>query len=256
MKSLKEKLKNNELTIGSWIMIGHPISIEVMSLAGFEWLVIDMEHTAIDINTAQNLITTIQANGIKALVRVSKNEEVIIKQVLDMGADGIIVPMVNSKEDAIKAVEFAKYPPIGKRGVGLYRASKYGVKFEEYKKWVEEELVIIAQIEHIDGVNNIDEILQVEGIDGTIIGPYDLSGSMGYPGEFERNDVKEAVQKVLDKCKEYNVPSGFHVVDTNPEKLKQKIKEGCTFLAYGIDYFFMRDLAINGMKEIKEKIDK
>ena len=254
MKSLKEKLKNNELTIGSWIMIGHPISVEVMSLAGFEWLVVDMEHTAIDINTAQNLITTIQANGIKALVRVSKNEEVIIKQVLDMGADGIIVPMVNSKEDAIKAVEFAKYPPIGKRGVGLYRASKYGVKFEEYKKWVEEELVIIAQIEHIDGVNNIDEILQVEGIDGTIIGPYDLSGSMGYPGEFERNDVKKAVQKVLNKCKEYNIPSGFHVVDTNPEKLKQKIKEGCAFLAYGIDYFFMRDLAINGMKEIKEEI--
>jgi 2-dehydro-3-deoxyglucarate aldolase len=253
MKSLKEKLKNNELTIGSWIMIGHPISVEVMALAGFEWLVIDMEHTSIDINTAQNLITTIQANGIKALVRVSKNEEVIIKKVLDIGADGIIIPMVNSKEDAVKAVEFAKYPPNGKRGVGLYRASKYGVKFEEYKKWVEEELVIIAQIEHIDGVNNIEEILQVEGIDGTIIGPYDLSGSMGYPGEFERDDVKKAVQKVLDKCKEYNFPSGFHVVDTNPEKLKQKIKEGCTFLAYGIDYFFMRDLAINGMKEIKKE---
>ena len=255
MKSLKQKLKNNELTIGSWIMIGHPISVEVMALAGFEWLVIDMEHTAIEINTAQNLITTIQANGIKALVRVSKNEEVIIKQVLDIGADGIIVPMVNSKEDAIKAVEFAKYPPLGKRGVGLYRASKYGVKFEEYKKWVEEELIIIAQIEHIDGVNNIDEILQVEGIDGTIIGPYDLSGSMGYPGEFERDDVKKSVQKVLDKCKEYNIPSGFHVVDTNPEKLKQKIKEGCTFLAYGIDYFFMRDLAIKGMKEIKKEIN-
>ena len=255
MKSLKKKLKHNKLTIGSWIMIGHPISVEVMALAGFEWLVIDMEHTSIDINTAQNLITTIQANGIKALVRVSKNEEVIIKKVLDIGADGIIVPMVNSKEDAIKAVKFAKYPPIGKRGVGLYRASKYGVKFEEYKKWVEEELVIIAQIEHIDGVNNIEEILQVEGIDGTIIGPYDLSGSMGYPGEFERNDVKQAVQKVLNKCKEYNIPSGFHVVDTDPEKLKQKIKEGCTFLAYGIDYFFMRDLSVNGMKEIKKEFN-
>ena len=255
MKSLKEKLKNNELTIGSWIMIGHPISVEVMALAGFEWLVIDMEHTSIDINTAQNLITTIQANGIKALVRVSKNEEVIIKKVLDIGADGIIVPMINSKEDAVKAVEFAKYPPIGKRGVGLYRASKYGVKFEEYKKWVEEELVIIAQIEHIDGVNSIEEILQVKGIDGTIIGPYDLSGSMGYPGEFEREDVKKSVQKVLNKCKEYNIPSGFHVVDTDPEKLKQKIKEGCTFLAYGIDYFFMRDLAVQGMKNIRKDFE-
>jgi 2-dehydro-3-deoxyglucarate aldolase len=256
MKSLKEKLKNNELTIGSWIMIGHPISVEVMALAGFEWLVIDMEHTSIDINTAQNLITTIQANGIKALVRVSKNEEVIIKKVLDIGADGIIIPMVNSKEDAVKAVEFAKYPPNGKRGVGLYRASKYGVKFEEYKKWVEEELLIIVQIEHVDAVNNIDDILSVEGIDGTIIGPYDLSGSMGYPGEFERDDVKIAVETVVEKCKKMNIPAGFHVVDTDPSKLQVKIDQGCTFLAYGIDYFFMRDASMNGMKQLKERSQK
>ncbi len=255
MMSLKQKLKNNQLTIGSWIMIGHPMSVEVMALAGFEWLVVDMEHTAIDINTAERLIVTIQANGIKALVRVNKNEEVIIKRVLDIGADGIIVPMISSKKDAQQAINYAKYPPIGKRGVGLYRASKYGIRFEEYKEWLNEELIIIAQIEHIDGVNNIEEILQVEGVDGTIIGPYDLSGSMGYPGEFEREDVKRAIQKVLNKCKEKKFPSGFHVVDTNPAKLKEKIKQGCTFLAYGIDYFFMRDLAMNGMKEIKTEFN-
>lgn len=250
--SLKNKLKNNELTIGSWIMMNSPMSVEVLSLAGFEWLVVDVEHTSIDLETTQALITTIQGKGIKALVRVSKNEEVIIKKVLDMGADGIIVPMVNSKEDAIQAVNFAKYPPFGQRGVGLYRASGYGTTFEAYKQWVEEELVIIAQIEHIDAVENIDEIINVEGIDGTIIGPYDLSGSMGYPGEFEREDVKDAVQKVLEACKKNNIPSGFHVVDTNPTKLQEKIVQGCTFLAYGIDYFFMRDLAIDGMKEIEK----
>ena len=250
--SLKQKLKNNELTIGSWIMMGNAMSVEVMALAGFEWLVVDIEHTSIGMETAQMLITTIQANNMQALVRVSKNEEVVIKKILDMGADGIIVPMVSSKEDAEQAVDFAKYPPVGKRGVGLYRAQKYGTKFEEYKKWVDEELVIIEQIEHINAVNNIDDILQVEGIDGTIIGPYDLSGSMGYPGEFEREDVKEAVQKVLDRCKENNVPSGFHVVDTNPENLNQKIAQGCTFLAYGIDYFFMRDAAMAGMKKVNK----
>lgn len=250
--SLKKKLKNNELTLGSWIMMNTPISVEVMALAGFEWLVIDIEHTSIDLETANNLIRSIQANGLKALVRVSKNEEVVIKRILDMGADGIVVPMVCTKEDAIQAVEYAKYPPVGKRGVGLFRAQNYGTTFEEYKKWVDEELVIIAQIEHIDAVNNIEDIIKVEGIDGTIIGPYDLSGSMGYPGEFEREDVKEAVQRVLDKCKKHNIPSGFHVVDTNPTNLKQKIKQGCTFLAYGIDYFFLRDAAMNGMKEIKE----
>jgi len=254
--SLKQKLKNNELTIGSWIMIGHPVSVEVMVLAGFEWLVVDIEHTSIDLQTLENLIRAIQANNIKALVRVSKNEEVIIKRVLDMGADGIIVPMICSKEDALNAVNYAKYPPIGQRGVGLYRASAYGTKFEEYKKYVNEELVIIAQIEHINAVNNIDEILQVKGIDGTLIGPYDLSSSLGYPGAFERDDVKNAIQKVLEACKNHNIPSGFHVIDTNVESLKEKIKEGCTFLAYAIDYFFLKDSAINGMKDIKEWLKK
>jgi len=253
--SLKNKLKNNELTLGSWIMLNDPMSVEVMALAGFEWLVVDIEHTSIDLSQTENLIRTIQSKNIKALVRVSKNEEVIIKKVLDMGADGIIVPMVCSQEDATRAVEFAKYPPIGKRGVGLYRASGYGTTFEEYKKWVDEELVIIAQIEHIDAVKNIDDILDIEGIDGTIIGPYDLSGSMGFPGEFEREDVKDAVQQVLEKCKKKNIPSGFHVVDTDPIKLQEKIDQGCTFLAYGIDYFFMRDASMNGMKKISENLE-
>ncbi len=251
--SLKKKLQNNQLTLGSWIMMGNTMSVEVMALAGFEWLVVDSEHTAMDMETIQTLIATIQAKGIKALVRVSKNEEVVIKKVLDMGADGIIVPMVCSQDDAKQAVAYAKYPPVGKRGVGLYRAQQFGMGFEAYKKWVDEELVIIAQIEHIDAVNSIDAILAVEGIDGTIIGPYDLSGSMGYPGEFEREDVKEAVQKVLDRCHAHNIPSGFHVVDTDPAKLQLKIDQGCTFLAYGIDYFFMRDAAISGMKTLREE---
>ena len=102
--SLKNKLKNNQLTIGSWIMIGNAMNVEVMALAGFEWLVVD-----IDLQTTENLIRTIQSKNIKALVRVSKNEEVVIKKILDMGADGIIVPMVCSKEDAIQAVNYAKY---------------------------------------------------------------------------------------------------------------------------------------------------
>jgi len=254
--SLKNKLKNNQLTIGSWIMMNDPMSVEVMALAGFEWLVVDIEHTSIDLQTAQNLIRTIQANDMKALVRVSKNEEVIIKKVLDMGADGIVVPMICSKEDAMQSVNYAKYPPQGKRGIGLYRASGYGTKFEDYKNWVNDELVIIAQIEHIEAVNNIDEILKVDGIDGTLIGPYDLSGSMQYPGEFERNDVKNVIQKVLDRCKKHNIPSGFHVVDTDPKKLQLKIDQGCTFLAYGIDYFFLRDAAISGMDKIKDRLKR
>jgi len=251
---LKEKLKNNQLTLGSWITIGHIAIVDIMSSAGFEWLVIDLEHTSIDLSTAHNLISTIQANGMKALVRVSKNEEVIIKRVLDMGADGIVVPMIKSKQDALEAIDYAKYPPVGKRGVGLFRAQKYGLGFDEYKKWVDEELVIIAQIEHIDAVENIEEIINTNGIDGIIIGPYDLSGSMGYPGEYHREDVKDAITKVLDVCKKNNFPSGFHVIESDPTKLQERISQGCTFLAYSLDFFFLGDSARDGMKKLKEGI--
>lgn len=252
MNKLKNKLKNNELTLGSWVTIGHTAIIDIMASAGFEWLVIDIEHTSIDLATAHNLIATIQANGMKALVRVSKNEEVIIKRILDMGADGIVVPMIKSKADALEAIDYAKYPPIGKRGVGLFRAQNYGLGFDTYKKWVEEELVIIAQIEHIEAVHNIEDIITTDGIDGIIIGPYDLSGSMGYPGEYHKKDVKDAISKVLRACKKHNVPSGFHVIESDPKKLQERIDEGCTFLAYSLDFFFLGDSARAGMKTIKE----
>ncbi len=247
---LKTKLKNNELTIGSWVTIAHPAVVEIMATAGFEWLCIDMEHTSIDLASAQMLITTIQANDMKALVRVSKNEEVIIKRVLDMGADGVIVPMIKTKEEAQEAVSYVKYPPHGARGVGLYRAQGYGTGFEEYKKRVEEEIVIIAQIEHVEAVKNIEDIITTDGIDGTIIGPYDLSGSMGHPGEFEREDVKRAIEDVKRACEKHGKPYGFHVIESDPARLQQRIDEGCTFLAYSLDFFFLGDSARAGMREI------
>jgi 2-dehydro-3-deoxyglucarate aldolase len=253
--NLKQKLKNNQLTIGSWITIAHYSVVEIMASAGFEWLVVDMEHTSISLNEAQILINTIQSKNLKALVRVSKNEEVIIKKVLDMGADGIIVPMIKSKDDVKKAINFAKYPPIGKRGVGLYRAQNYGIGFEEYKKWIEKELIIVAQIEHIQAVKNIEEILDSD-IDAIIIGPYDLSGSMGFPGEYYRKDVKKAIKKVKDACKKYNKSYGFHVIESDPNYLKQKIEEGATFLAYSLDFFFLGDSARNGMQIIKKGIKR
>ena len=144
--SLKNKLKNNVLTIGSWVTIAHPSVVEIMATAGFEWLVVDMEHTSIDLYQAQILISVIQAKNLKALVRVAKNEEVIIKKVLDIGADGIIVPMIKTKDEAKKAVGHAKYPPFGSRGVGLFRAQNYGVSFSEYQNFIKNDLVIIAQI--------------------------------------------------------------------------------------------------------------
>jgi 2-dehydro-3-deoxyglucarate aldolase len=253
---MRQKLMNNELTIGSWLTIPHPMVVEIMATGGFEWLVVDLEHTSIDMRDVHMLITTIQANQMKAIVRVSKNEEVVIKRVLDIGADGIIVPMVNSRNDAIKAVEYAKYPPEGKRGVGLFRAQRYGIGFEAYKKWLEEELVIIAQIEHIDAVANINDIIDVKGIDGVIIGPYDLSSSMGYPGDYLRDDVSHAIEEVMRVCSANNFPSGFHVIETDPDIVLKRISQGCSILAYSIDFFFLGDSVRSGISSIRMNIQK
>lgn len=137
MKSLKTKFVRREITIGSWITIGHQAVAEIMAGAGFDWLTVDMEHSAITLDIAQQLIQTIDLCGCIPLVRVGENNANLIKRVMDAGAYGVIIPMVNTKEDAERAVDAVKYPPIGKRGVGLARAQKYGLGFEEYKKWLE-----------------------------------------------------------------------------------------------------------------------
>ena len=252
--TLKSKLKNRELSIGSWLTIPSQAVIEILGSAGFEWLTIDMEHSPISIETCLNLIGHIQGNGMQALVRVSKNEEVIIKQVLDAGADGVIIPMIKNKEEAIEAVNYVKYPPLGKRGVGLNRAQKYGTAFDSYQKWAKDEVVIIAQIEHIEAVNNLEDIFSVEGIDGIIVGPYDLSASMGYPGEFDRDDVKAALDKIDNVTKALNKPLGFHVIDSDHSKTVEKIKKGYSFLAFSLDFFFLGDKARSEMELLKSKL--
>jgi len=249
-KLLKNKLKNNELSFGTWITIGHPSIPEILSYAGFDWMVIDIEHTTIDLSMVQSLIASIQAKNIVALVRITENEKTIIKRVLDAGADGVIIPMVNSAGDARKAVDHTKYPPIGKRGVGLARAQGYGYQFEDYKD-TSGDIIIIAQIEHVKAIENLEEIIKVIGIDGTIIGPYDLSGSVGHPGEYDIPQMKELLnsyQKVSTKMEKI---MGYHVVSTDPGDVLIKIKEGYNFIAFGTDFYFMGDMAISGLNKIK-----
>ena len=254
MNGLKNKLRNNQLTIGSWVTLGHQGIVEIMCTGGFDWLTLDLEHSVIELSQAQHLIAHIKNNGTTALVRVSKNEEVVIKRVMDAGADGVIVPMINSKTDAIQAVNYVKYPPQGKRGVGLARAQQYGIGFDKYKEWLNESSIIIAQIEHIEAVNNIEEILQVDGIDGIIIGPYDLSGSMGYPGEYQREDVKAAIRRVEDACIAINKPLGFHVIQPDYQLVLEKIQKGYTFLAFSLDFFFLGEKLRSEMKQLKSLI--
>ncbi len=241
-------------TIGSWITLNHPSIAEIMADAGFDWLCVDMEHSVTDYYEAQQLIATIQAKGVKAFVRVGENNTRIIKRVLDAGADGIIVPMVNSKEDALKAIDAVKYPPKGKRGVGLARAQKYGFGFEEYKDNYADDIQLIVQIEHIDAVNNLEEIISLDEIDGTFIGPYDLSGSMGKPGKYNDDDVKEVLNRYEEIVKKYDKLIGFHVIKPDYQLVLEKINIGYNFIAFSLDTLFLGSIARNQMKMLKEMI--
>lgn len=249
-EKVKEKLRKKMLTIGSWITLGHPSIAEIMVNAGFDWLTIDMEHSAITLPQAQQLIQVIELSGITPLVRVGENNHTLIKRVMDAGAHGVIVPMVNCKDDAINAVNAVKYPPIGTRGVGLARAQGYGLEFEKYREWVNKESIVIVQIEHIEAVNNLEEILDVDGVDGSIIGPYDLSGSLGYPGEFDRQEVKQALLRYEDICKKMNKPMGFHVVQPDSEIAISYKGKGYVFLAVGIDMLYLGIKSRDVIKQI------
>lgn len=239
--TLKERIKAKELTIGSWLSFGYTPITEIMAQSGFEWLVIDMEHTSIDEFDALQMIQIISLSGTVPLVRVGKNDELIIKRVMDSGAHGIIVPMVNTKKEAEMAVASAKYPPVGKRGVGLSRAQKYGIGFKDYKEWIDKNGIVIVQIEHIEGVKNLSEIMSVDGVDAFIIGPYDLSASMGLPGKFDDPAVAEALTEVTNFLQASAKPGGYHVVHSDPSLLQKRVDEGYKFIAYGDDMVFLSE---------------
>lgn len=239
MSTIKVKLRQKQFSPGSWITIGSSTVAEVMAQAGFEWLTIDMEHSVITLDIALEMIRVIEANGVKPFVRVGENNANLIKRVMDAGAHGVIVPMVNNPEEAEAAVAAVKYPPVGRRGVGLARAQRYGFGFEEYKQWVAEESVVIVQIEHIKAIENLESILNVPGVDGSIIGPYDLSGSLGWPGEFERPEVKEALQRYEEVCKTLDKPLGYHLVQPTSDKVAVFREKGYSFMALGLDTLFL-----------------
>ncbi|HAG10148.1 MAG TPA: 2,4-dihydroxyhept-2-ene-1,7-dioic acid aldolase [Desulfotomaculum sp.] len=254
MINLKEKLRKNELTIGSWITLGHSSIAEIMCQAAFDWLVVDMEHSAITLDQTQEIVRAIELNGIVPLVRVGENNANLIKRVMDAGAHGVIVPMISCLDDAVKAVQAVKYPPYGTRGIGLARAQGYGARFTEYKKWVNEESIVVAQIEHIKGVENLEDILNADFIDAIIVGPYDLSGSLGIPGQFENPIFIDVLTRIKNTTRKLNKVLGYHEVSSDPNLLLQKIKEGYSFLAYSIDIMFLGESCKSGLSIIKDNL--
>lgn len=254
MESLKLELGKCQFTIGSWITLAHPAIAEIMARVGFDWLVIDLEHSVITIREAEELIRVIALSGVCPLARLSCNDPVQIKRVMDAGAHGVIVPMVNSAFDARQAVEAVRYPPEGRRGVGLARAQGYGSSFESYRQWVRHESVVIAQVEHIEAVNNLEAILVVEGVDGFIVGPYDLSASLGVPGQFDHPSVKEAMDRIQSVGIDSDKAAGIHVIEPDVEEVRQRVGEGYSFVAYSLDIRMLDSACRFGVDEILREI--
>ncbi len=251
---LKFKLAQAELTIGSWITLGHPSIAEIMAAAGFDWLVLDMEHSVLELSEIQTLIQVLDGQECPAIVRLTSNHPDQIKRVMDAGATGVMVPMIRSAADAKTAVQAVYYPPRGQRGVGLARAQGYGARFQQYQDWLEKNAVVVAMIEHIDAVNAIDSILSIDGIDAYIIGPYDLSGSMGRIGEFNHPEVTSAIERVLEAGNRLGKPGGIHVVEPDQDELRQRIAAGFSFIGYSLDIRILDTLCRNHLQSIKANL--
>lgn len=251
-KELKSKLKNGQVSLGAWVTLSHPSIAEIFVKAGFDWVVVDLEHSTISIDQAGELIRTIDLAGAVPLVRLTSNDINLIKRVMDAGAQGIVVPNVNSPQAALDAVAATRYAPAGRRGVGLARAQQYGPGFKDYLDWQSNGPVVIVQIEHKSALDCLGEIFSVPGVDGFIIGPYDLSCSMGMPGEFDHPEFIQAMNRILQAGLKTQCPAGLHIVEPDAGRLKQGINEGYQFIAYSVDIRMLDVSARAGVQIVKE----
>jgi 2-keto-3-deoxy-L-rhamnonate aldolase RhmA len=245
---LRRALLEREVTLGSWIQIGHPACAEVMARAGFDWVCVDLEHGAIDLETMTNIFRALGGFDCVPVARLPLNDPIWIHRTLDAGARGLIIPMVKTAAEAEAAVREAKYPPRGVRGFGYSRANLYGADFKTYIASANDEIAMVMQIEHKDAIANLDAILSVDGVDGVFIGPLDLSGSMGITGKLDHPQMLAALEKYCSVCRAHKKPAGMHIVRPNEENVRRALDEGYTMLALGLDNVFMEQSARASLK--------
>ncbi len=250
MKDIKRRIKKGERVFGSWLQLPDADIAEIYEQIGFDFLSIDMEHSEIQFSDAAGMMRGMKQTA--PFIRVSCNDPLEIRKSLDIGAMGVIVPLIHSRADALKAVAAAKYPPEGIRGFAFCRDNAWGMEFDECAKTANEQTMVFVMIESREAVEQIDEIVSVEGVDGVFIGPYDMSGSYGVLGQASHPVMLEAENKILQSCKKYGKAAGIHVVTLDREKIKESIQKGFTFIAIGIDAEFLYEGAKN-MLDIAHK---
>jgi 2-keto-3-deoxy-L-rhamnonate aldolase RhmA len=245
--TFRQRLKDHKTLLGTIVSLASPEVAEVLSAAGFDWLFIDAEHGPLDALAIQRILQG--AGSTPCLVRLARGDEVSIKQALDVGAAGIIAPLINSAGQAAEVVRHARYAPLGTRGVGVGRAHGYGFTFQEYVSSANNETVVVVQAEHIDAVNNIEAIVQVPGVDAVLVGPYDLSASLGHIGEVTHPDVIAAIDRVTQACRAVNLPLG--IFGMTAEAVRPYTDRGYTLLAVGIDTVLLGAAARQLLAQVK-----
>lgn len=242
INEIRKKLSNEEVSLGSWMQIPDSSIAEIMGTSGFDWVALDMEHGAISLAQLPDLFRALELGGTLPLVRLAQSSPKDCKQALDAGAGGVIVPMIETKEELIQAKKYCCWPPNGSRGVAFSRANNFGRFFEEYKQEAQNP-ILIALIETEKGLKNIDEIIEAEGLDAIMIGPYDLSASLGITAQFENQIFKDAITKITSSAKRKKIPFGIHIIEPSKKELDLRIKEGFKFIAYSIDSVMLRHAA-------------
>jgi 4-hydroxy-2-oxoheptanedioate aldolase len=248
---LKEALMNGKTVFGPFLKISDPAVVEIMGFAGFDFVIIDQEHGPISVQSAQDMIRAAESVNINPIIRVANNDESFILRALDIGAQGVEIPQINCKSDALRAVNSVKYSPQGDRGVCRYvRAANYSSmdKFKYFES-ANKETMIIIHIEGVKGIDNLDEILSVSGIDVVFIGPYDLSQSLGIPGKVNDPLVVEKMKEVVLKCKQHKIAVGTFA--DNVQTAKKWISLGVQYMSFSVDVGILYEAGKSIMEELK-----
>ena len=241
INNLKLKLKNREIVFAAWVSFGHPSITEIFAQGPFDFLAIDMEHSTINLEQAQRIIAASQAFGKPCLPRPVSHSNDYIKPLLDSGADGLIAPLVSSNSEVVSLLEKIKFPPQGKRSFGVNRAHNYGLNFDNYISTWNQNSIFIPQIETREAVENIESIIENEQVDAVMVGPYDLSGSFGFPGEINHPQVVEAQQKIIRACTKKGKSCGTQVKIFSEAEVKNTISLGYNLIFSSSDLFILAD---------------
>lgn len=247
-ETFRTRLQQGETLFGIMVSLGAPEVTEILAEVGFDWFFVDLEHTPLGPREAETILRA--AGEVDCILRLPLNDEIWIKKALDSGASGIMLPQVNTAEEARRAVRLSKYPPEGSRSVGISRAHGYGARLQSYLDRANKDIAVIVQIEHDLAVQNVEAIAAVEGIDALLVGPYDLSASMGLMGQVEHPEVQSAIARVREVCDAYGLPVGIFAA--SPARARAYADQGFRLVAAASDSLLLGQAAMEALGVLKD----